>query len=417
MIRKGLRPSVCLRRPRGGVDFPYAEVFPFRRSWVAIGVLLVFDIVFLIPAFTTFQEARELWQRPEGLFDLTAALFITFWLVGWSMGPLAMTAILAVLLFGREEIRARQGELEVYLGLPFAGARISYRAAGIRNLRLEQPAAKSGKSWRGSHAVFDYGANQGAFGSDLTPGGLKQIRERIETVTGVTLRTGEALPEDLTQDWEAQPQPVAPADPRSLSGEETVGLGSASTIALIAANIIPLIGAAFWGWDLGMVMLLYWAESAVIGFFNLCKIVVVGKWAALFIGPFFVGHFGGFMAGHFVFLYTLFLQGPQTDSSADASLADVAALFAGLWPALLVLFISHGFSFLRNFIGRQEYVGRSVHQQMGEPYSRIIFMHLVIIFGGGLAMIVGETTPVLMSVIVLKIAVDLRGHLKQRQRK
>jgi hypothetical protein len=41
-------------------------------------------------------------------------------------------------------------------------------------------------------------------------------------------------------------------------------------------------------------------------------------------------------------------------------------------------------------------------------------MHLVVIFGGGLTLMLGESTLVLMIVIVLKIWVDLRAHLKQR---
>jgi len=165
-----------------------------------------------------------------------------------------------------------------------------------------------------------------------------------------------------------------------------------------------------------MIMLLYWAESAVIGFFNLCKIIVIGKWAALAAGPFFLGHFGGFMAVHFLFLYTLFLRDPATDPEMSGSLSVVAQLFLGVWPALLALFVSHGFSFFHNFLGRGEYRGRSVKDQMGEPYSRIIFMHLVIIFGGGLSMILGDAAPVIMGVIVLKTVIDLRAHLKQRQK-
>ena len=50
---------------------------------------------------------------------------------------------------------------------------------------------------------------------------------------------------------------------------------------------------------------------------------------------------------------------------------------------------------------------------MSEPYSRIIFMHLVLIFGGGLSLVLGEPTPVILGVIALKIFFDIRAHLKQ----
>ena len=73
-------------------------------------------------------------------------------------------------------------------------------------------------------------------------------------------------------------------------------------LALVAANLVPLAGALFLGWDLAAIMLLYWAESAIIGFFNLCKMLVIGGWGAAFIGVFFIVHFGGFLAGHFIFI-------------------------------------------------------------------------------------------------------------------
>jgi hypothetical protein len=94
----------------------------------------------------------------------------------------------------------------------------------------------------------------------------------------------------------------------------------------------------------------------------------------------------------------------------------VGQMFRALWPALLALVISHGYSFAVNFMGRQEYRGRSTGQQMKEPYGRVMFMHLVLIFGGGLVMLLGDPTPVLLAVIVLKIVFDLHAHLRQHVR-
>jgi hypothetical protein len=158
---------------------------------------------------------------------------------------------------------------------------------------------------------------------------------------------------------------------------------------------------------------IYWAESAVVGLFNLAKIIRIGRWAALFAGPFFLGHFGGFMAVHFLFIYSIFVEGIGGEGPAG-DLSNVFALFVGLWPALLALLLSHGYSFFANFLGQREYEGRTVSQQMSEPYSRIMFMHLVLIFGGGLALVMGEPTFVLLIVIALKIFFDVKAHAKQR---
>jgi len=417
MIRKGLRPGFKI-----GLDLPVGtdglrQVLPFRRPWIAIAILAIMDIVFIIPAVTTMQQAAEGWSEFDSLFDLVAALFLSGWLLGWSIAPILMTGILVLMLFGREVLKARSGVVEILIGLPLFGIGARYDPSKMRNLRIEHPVEKSGKSWRGSHLVFDYGANSVALGSAIRDDELSELTSQIQIATGTALRRGDALPEELQAKWETaeEKSPAQPlADPVSEGAPLT--LASPSTLALIIANLIPIAGTIFLGWKLSDVMVLYWAESAVVGFFNLCKIAVIGRWMALLAGPFFAGHFGGFMAVHFLFIYTIFVEGLQNDS-AGGDLGTVAQLFIGLWPALAALFISHAFSFFQNFIGRREYLKRSVQTQMSEPYSRIIFMHLILIFGGGVTMILGETTPVLLIVIGLKIYFDVKAHMKERVRR
>lgn len=66
-----------------------------------------------------------------------------------------------------------------------------------------------------------------------------------------------------------------------------------------------------------------------------------------------------------------------------------------------------------NFIGQHEFQARDSKEQMAEPYKRIVFMHLVLIFGGGLSLVLGNSTPVLLAVIAVKIWVDVRAHIKE----
>lgn len=428
MSAEDIKPGYRLGLDRRLEGERFHQAFAFRRHWPAIIFLLVFDIVFMIPAILTGREAMALWSASGDLFSLVAALFTSFWVLGWSTAPLVMTAILLVMLFGREVVRVRSGVVQVSLGLPLISLQVQYDAAMIRNLRLEHPAPKTGKSWRGTHAAFDYGSSSGGFGSYLSQWDFDQLKAKIETAADA--RFGESEPpqeEDSSRIGDAGlaalsaiASHIAPKAGTStnassdLTTKQAPGLRSPSVLALVAANFAVLAGAVFYGWDLGMVMLLYWAESAIIGVFNLCKIVVIGRWAALLAAPFFAGHFGGFMAVHFLFLYTLFIEGPS-GLSGSTDMAEVVTLFAGLWPALAILFFSHAFSFFRNFLGRKEYAERTVGYQMHEPYSRIIFMHLVLIFGGGLVMVLGDSEPVLLGIIVLKTAVDVRSHLRERR--
>ena len=415
MIRRGLRPNFKI-----GIDLPddkdlLRRVLPFRRSWIAIVLLAIMDLIFIIPLVTTIQQAAEEWSKFVSLIDLVGALFLSAWLLGWSIGPLLMTGILVLLLFGREVLKARPGTVEIFFGLPLVGVTLQYDAAKMRNLRIEHPPKKSGKSWRGSHFAFDYGANTIAVGSAIGSDEVAELASSIQMASGTAARRGDALPGEVQTKWVANKEesPGMPLADAVVNGTP-VTLTSPSTLALIIANLIPIAGMIFLGWKLSDVMVLYWAESAVIGFFNLCKIAVIGHWMALLAGPFFVGHFGGFMSIHFLFIYTLFVKGPKGGIGSGGELADVAQLFVNLWPALAALFVSHAFSFFKNFLGRHEYRGRTLKNQMTEPYSRIVFMHMVLIFGGGLTIILGELTPVLLIVIGLKIFFDVRAHLKQR---
>jgi len=415
MLRKGLKPRFRIGAPIADRSDGYRRTWRFRRSWIAIAVLIVLDAIFGGIAIATFIQVSGEWAQVNSLFDLVGALFLSAWLLGWSMAPLLMTGILLLMLFGREVLAVRRNEIEITVGFPFIGLAATFDIPKMRNLRLDDPPKNSGKSWRGKHAVFDYGANSFAFGSNVSGAELIEVRQAIRTESGARIRSGEALPGEMDTGLRAGSErpPVKPVNQETPAGLAPVSLGSASTLALIIANLVPVAGTLFLGWSLSDVMVLYWAESAVIGLFNIARIIVIGRWTALFAAPFFAGHFGGFMAVHFLFIYTFFVQGPNQLGEGAGDLKEVALLFTSLWPALAALFISHGFSFFSNFIGRGEYRWRTVGDQMSEPYSRIVFMHLVLIIGGGLSLVIGQTEPVLVGVIVLKVFFDVRAHLKE----
>ena len=94
-------------------------------------------------------------------------------------------------------------------------------------------------------------------------------------------------------------------------------------------------------------------------------------------------------------------------------LREAANLFVTLWPALAALFISHGVSFVTNFIGNKEYHYKTVREQMTAPYSRISLMHVTLIVGGFITMILRDPMPVLLIFMVAKIIIDVRSHMKE----
>ena len=251
MIRKGLRPGFKI-----GIDLPadkgaWRRVLPFRRSWIAIVILAIMDIIFIIPLVTTLQQAAYQWSKFDSLSDLVGALFLSAWLLGWLIGPLVMTGILTLLLFGREVLKARPGTVEIFIGLPLMGVTLQYDVAKMRNLRIEHPPNKSGKSWRGSHFAFDYGANTIAVGSAIGSDEVAELASRIQMASGTAVRRGDALPGEVQTKWAANEEdsPALPLAGATGNGSP-VTLMSPSTLALIIANLVPVAGMIFLGWNL-----------------------------------------------------------------------------------------------------------------------------------------------------------------------
>jgi ABC-type multidrug transport system permease subunit len=202
-------------------------------------------------------------------------------------------------------------------------------------------------------------------------------------------------------------------------------------VCLIAANMIPLCGVAFFGWDTFSIVLLYWAENLIIGFYSILKIAISKAeiLAKLFAIPFFILHYGGFCAAHGIFVFALFGKGMLKLSSegshhfsvpfepsfntARQIFADIPQAF--LWT-FLALFVSHGISFVHNFIIKGEYLHTNSDQLMASPYSRIVVMHIAIIGGAFLSKAVGSSVAVLIVLVILKTIVDLKLHLRERKK-
>ena len=98
MIRKGIRPRFRFGPGRDS-DAAWRHEFPFKRPWPVIAVVAVLDVVFLFPAIATARQIGD-FGGMDSLFDLVGVIFLSAWLLGWSLAPLALTAVLLVLLAG-----------------------------------------------------------------------------------------------------------------------------------------------------------------------------------------------------------------------------------------------------------------------------------------------------------------------------
>jgi hypothetical protein len=200
---------------------------------------------------------------------------------------------------------------------------------------------------------------------------------------------------------------------------------SPSLVALLAANAVPFLGALFLGWSAGAILGLYWAESAVVGICTVLKLLTCrgggpGGSRGWHLVPFFVVHFGIFMLVHGAFVLAIawatahggFL-GMAVDLRPDAVATSVLDLAGGAAVALLALLLSHGFSFVSNWLGRGEHLRLLPQQVMFQPYARIFVMHLTLLAGGVLTVFLGSSPPVVAILVALKTAADARQHLRE----
>jgi hypothetical protein len=154
---------------------------------------------------------------------------------------------------------------------------------------------------------------------------------------------------------------------------------------IVLANGLPLALALLLSWPLSVLLWPYWAQSVIIGLFNVRRMLLLERFttdglrvngrvvqptAAVRwqVALFFLAHYGMF---HLVYVMFLTLQTPLPAAERG-------------WVLLLavVFAVSHGLS-------HQEHLqhdlrgGTNLGTLMFVPYLRVIPMHLTIIFGMG----------------------------------
>lgn len=187
------------------------------------------------------------------------------------------------------------------------------------------------------------------------------------------------------------------------------------TMLILAGNLLPLLGALVAGWDAFVLIVFYWCETAVIGFWVCTRIALGGGAATGFtdksgrpvtagvgLAIFLALHAGIFMAVHLVFILTLFGGGWIGRIDRPAGFVSEVIVGTGLWLPLAGLFL------LRGLITLSEMSASTRTEPVVTGfYVRIVVMQFTVILAGFLALGIGGSLAGLVLLVAFKTIADL----------
>lgn len=192
-------------------------------------------------------------------------------------------------------------------------------------------------------------------------------------------------------------------------------------VVLVAANLVPAYGVLFLGWTIYPVVLFFWFENVALGAFTVLKMLLaeparVLTWLAKFFWiPVFCVHYGLFTLIHGVIVAAIF--GGSINDSENVFAAPFRDIRnQGLLLPAMALFVSHGFSFLWNYVGQGEYKTASLHKTMSAPYGRVCVLHVTVLLAAYLVQECKAPMAFLVLLVAAKILVDVWAHLRERRK-
>lgn len=204
---------------------------------------------------------------------------------------------------------------------------------------------------------------------------------------------------------------------------------SKSTAALFIANLVPLLGVIFFDWSIGNVVISYWTEIVIIGYFTLqrmkksemsehpdpktikslegiksnSKPATACKTKEELI-KFFISHYGIIALG--VGFLTLGIFSPLMDMKIN---------YLGVLIGTIGFFVSHHISHKTDFIETKEYERVSAQQLFVQPYPQLGVFVFALSMGAFPLAIFDTPFFVLILYIIFKIILDIKLHVKERR--
>jgi hypothetical protein len=214
-------------------------------------------------------------------------------------------------------------------------------------------------------------------------------------------------------------------------------------ILTLIANLLPLVGVWWWGWDMFQVLMLYWMQTILVVVFT---VLHVGKLPAANLGTVKVngrtrpathrdlmlalGAMGFvFCAAHLLFAWVFFSGNWTKVVRGPVTFWQHMVIASGAWGPLLLNLIGGLASYLMTppnpapvaaMMRRAGFVPRPAEGDAGTAYAglfwRIFAMQAAIIFGAMFVKSYSATNAPLFILIGLKTLFDLGGTVKLNPR-
>lgn len=227
---------------------------------------------------------------------------------------------------------------------------------------------------------------------------------------------------------------------------------SFTRLSTVLVNVVPIIGIIFFNWSAFLILFTYWCETGVIVFWNIFKIwktkiseenkniftrtgsnnttIFFPEWGTRLVYVLLsVLLYSVFMTVHLLFLF--FLGGIVTalkdlftaNSIGLANLSNshenfISWLFIGngityssVGIMIIGFFITHGFSYVENFLDKKQYLEGDLVTQMIVPFKRIAVLQFTIIISSFLFLFIPYVGGVFL--VLLKLFFERKIFLKE----
>lgn len=181
-------------------------------------------------------------------------------------------------------------------------------------------------------------------------------------------------------------------------------------VMLVIANLLPVIDMLWEGDPVGSILVIYWMQMMIIGFWTCVKLAVIGRWRAVLYIPMFLA-----MYLSIVNIFGIMAGGMLDDQMRGTEWHQNFSLW-NYWVPAVLFFTTHGLSFWENFIGGHEYEKISWEAQIGKPFVRAMPMWVAATAGAFIGGFFNTAAIAALFVLPVKLALDLLGHFAEHGR-